>query len=212
MSDFMQMINASSKRACIDEKLLKKESLQLHDTRNFLQSIRDDIATTRRRLPAVELALILTVTTTMVLDVIRDSAGEAGGKLNPILKPINWVYDKARKYRDQNSNNRFKKHFENIDKVVEAVEKSLPKNEVGRQIGLTLKLFARLAKNTAVLITAMEDSNEARKVVVKSLSDLDKQLKLLDEKISRKDHWLTIGESFGQVERMSRAPAPRRLP
>ncbi len=211
-SPFVLMLSGSAKRACIDEKIINRQVIELQDTRKFVSTVRDDISGTHRSLPAMEMIGVLLVVTVIVTDVIMDTAGRAVEKEFPQFKAVNWVYEKARKYRNDNSHNKFKQELDGIEKAIGHVKKGLPKGTGGEAINMTLDTFLNLARNTTLLMTQIEDNAETRRSVVQSLKGIEGVLAKLDKQIANLQNWQSIGEGAGNIERMSRIPVAPSLP
>lgn len=205
MTDMVSLLAGASKRASIDEQLINKKMISLRDCKKLVSKVRDDIANEHRMMPMIDLGGILAISFATVADVIRDSAAQIGEAEFPALRPINMVYDKARKYRNEKARNKMGKELSAIGKVLEAAKKKAPKGPGGDMFRVSIDTFFNLAQNTCLLLTYMEDSQETRKTVVRSLNETNKLLDRISAQLANLEHWAAIGEGAKPIQRMTPA-------
>lgn len=221
MDQLELMLRKSVKLSCVDEEKLLRRKVALDDSLELLTTLRNDMRSRYKRQDVIDAIGVTVIVTSMVSDIIRDTAGEVVSKENFLMKVgLEEVYDKARDKKWVG--NKYEKTIDSIlknsgylEKLIDEIGGATPD---GKMIKMLVTVHKNIAANAVGLVGHMEDAGEAKRALARSLDSLERDIAKAKNASDRLKFYLETGEgSSTRGERMSRippgAPAPtQRLP
>lgn len=206
--DFLMLKHV--KLSCIDEEKLLRKKASLRDSLELTRSVAKDVEGQLSTMKVVEVAGALLMLTSLVSDIIRDTAGETAGKRNPVLKDfLTEIYDKRTKEKWQG--NRYEAQIESIRKNAAYLEQLAKRDPTGIW-KMTITVHKNMLINAAGLLGHLEDSKETRLMLVEAIGKLLRNIRTLEEERERIDFYLKTGEGSAAPQRFTPAAAPVKAP
>lgn len=201
MSWVQSILTKHLKLSSIDEEKLLRRRTSLRDslelTRGVARELESQLGTTK----VVEAAGVVVILTALVSDILLDTVGETVGHELPVAKQIfDYVYDKAKE--EQWKGNRYEKEIELIKKNAGHLEKVAKLDSTGMW-GMVITVHKNMAANAVGLLGHLEDSKDARLMLVKAIKSLQANILKLEEEQKNVDFYLRTGEGQKPPQRFT---------
>lgn len=216
MDQLEVVLRKSVKLSCIDEEKLLRRKVALDDSLELLTTLRNDMRSRYKSQDVIDAIGVAVIATSMVSDIIRDTAGEVVSKESYLMKfGLEKVYDKVRDKKW--AGNKYAKTIdaiqENSGYLEELIDKLGGATPAGEMIKMLVTVHKNIAANAVGLVGHMEDAGEAKRALARSLNALERDIAKAKEASDRLKYYLETGEgSSTRGERMSRIPPRQPAP
>jgi hypothetical protein len=197
------------KLSSIDEGKLRQRRVSLDDSLALLQSLSTEFESQSSQAKFLECVGVLTILTSLVSDIVRDTLGASLSKTNPLMKlGLDEIYDKARD--DKWGGNRYEELIKSIDKNGGYLE-ALAKLDKSGATQMVVTVHKHMLMNIVALKGFTEDSQASRMVLANALRALQKNIKVLEAQRRQVQFYLDTGTGAAPAQNFTPIPPTQRL-